>query len=62
MTPMEEAMYDFDYGNTYPKRILDIEIMVKLASEKLWSTLKGSHSKTHAKKILRTHTSRKGFV
>ena len=62
ITPMEEAMYDFDYGNTYPKKVVEIEETGKYAREKLWGTLKSANSKNHAKKILRTHTSRKGFV
>ena len=62
LTPMEESMYDFEYGIHYPKKIVEIEQTGKHAREKLWSTLKSNSSKLNSKKILKRHTSRKGFV
>ena len=50
ITPMEEAMYDFGYGVSYPK-IVNIEETGKYAREKLWGTLKSSNSKNHAKRF-----------
>ena len=55
-------MYGFDYGVDYPKKIVEIEQTGKHAREKLWSTLKSRSSKMNSKKILKRHTSRKGFV
>ena len=62
LTPMEESMYDFEYGINYPKKIVEIEQTGKHARDKLWSTLKSHPSKINSKKILKRHTSRKGFV
>ena len=62
MTPLEEAMYEINYGKDYPKRIIDIEITGKFARDKLWSTLKSESSKKKGKAILKRHTSRRGFV
>ena len=62
LTPLEETMYDFNYGADYPTRIVDINETGKYARDKLWSTLKSKSSKDQSKSILKKHTSRKGFL
>lgn len=61
ITPMEEVMYDFSIGKNYPKRIVDFEKASKEARDQLWKIKKEEGTRLHGKKILKKHTSQKGW-
>lgn len=56
ITPMEEAMYGFNYGEDYPKRIVNHEEASKKARDILWRLKKEEKTKNYGKKILAKHT------
>lgn len=56
ITPMEEAMYGFNYGKDYPKPIVKHEEAAKKARDILWRVKKEEKTKKHGKKILAKHT------
>ena len=57
---MEEIIYQFKLGQSYPKRVLDHEKASSEAGEKLWEVKKGSNCKKFALKILDKHTRARG--
>ena len=59
MTPLEESMYDFKYGKSYPKRIVDFEQRQKFARDKLWAIKKSPTSRNKSMDILKKHTRRR---
>ncbi len=60
ITPMEEIIYQFKLGESYPKRVLDHEKASSIARDKLWEVKKGSNCKKFALKILDKHTRARG--
>ncbi len=60
ITPMEEIIYQFKLGQSYPKRIIDHEKASSKAREKLWEVKKGNNCKKFALKILDKHTRARG--
>jgi len=56
MTKMEELLYDFDYGNSYPKRIVDIAVTRKEALEKIYGQRKRTETQKESKRVLDKHT------
>ncbi|MGB3606255.1 MAG: FAD-binding domain-containing protein [Psychroserpens sp.] len=61
LTTMEEELYDFKLGETYPSRIVNIEETRKLALEKLYAQRKTSLTKSEKDRILRVHTLKNRF-
>ena len=59
LTSLEEEMYNFKYGENYPKRIVDFEQRQKYAREKLWSIKKSPAATNQSKFILAKHTRRR---
>lgn len=59
ITAMEEEMYSFEYGTTYPKRIVFIQETRKVASQKLYGQRKSALAKAEKERILETHTMRR---
>ena len=59
MTPMEQQLYQFDYGADYPKCIVDIAETRKDALQKLYGQRKNDLAKTEKQRILETHTMRR---
>ena len=55
LSPMDEILYDFKLGRSYPKPIINLEDAAKYARDKLWSTKKSDQSKVNAKNILNKH-------
>ena len=60
ITPMEEIIYQFKLGQTYPKRVIDHEKTSSEARKKLWEVKKGGQCKKYALKILEKHTRKRG--
>ncbi len=56
ITPMEEISFNFEYGVSYPKRIVDHEVASKHARDELWKIKKGVESRFHSRAILEKHT------
>lgn len=56
ITDMEAEMYAFQYGNDYPRRIVDIQETRKNAVEKLYGQRKSERGRSERKRILDTHT------
>lgn len=56
ITPMEEAMYGFQYGKDYPRRIIDHEEASKKARDILWRVKNEKKTKKFGKKIVDKHT------
>jgi deoxyribodipyrimidine photo-lyase len=52
ITPMEETLYNFNYGKDYPKRIIDIVESGTRARDTLWAFRKTEAVKTQNRKIL----------
>ncbi len=55
ITPIEESMYNFNYGKDYPTRIVDTEATYRHANKLLWQVKKSSEAKQASAKILKTH-------
>ena len=55
ITQMEEEMYGFEYGKSYPKRIVNFEEKQRMARDKLWGTKNSNESIRQSKTILKTH-------
>ena len=53
---MEEEMYNFKYGETYPERIVNIEETRKFALKKIYDHRKLLSVKDESERILNTHT------
>ena len=60
ITPMEEIIYQFKLGQSYPKRVVDHEKASSKAREKLWKIKKGSNCKKFALGIVEKHTRPRG--
>ena len=60
ITPMEEIIYQFKLGQSYPKRVVDHEKASSKAREKLWKIKKGSNCKKFALAIVEKHTRQRG--
>ena len=58
LTPMEQSMYNFELGTSYPAPIIDLEEARKRASDKLWEIIQSQKSKKEGRKILKKHTLR----
>lgn len=58
MTEMDQLMYDFKLGRTYPKPIVNFEEAHRFAREKLWSVKNSQKNKHHARGILKKHAAR----
>lgn len=56
MTPMEAIMYDFNYGEDYPRRIVDIKATRKHALDVLYGMRKTASSQKEIQRILDRHT------
>ena len=59
ISPLEESLYEFEYGRDYPKRIVDFGEKQKFAREKLWAIKNSSSSKNYSKNILKKHVRRR---
>lgn len=58
ITAMEEALYHFSYGKTYPEKIVEIQETGNFAREKLFRAQKDEKTKKESAKILKKHTNR----
>ena len=56
ITPMEEVMYNFRYGEDYAERILDIKTTAKFARDELWKLKSDKRVRQESKRILGVHT------
>jgi deoxyribodipyrimidine photo-lyase len=56
VTPMEQMMYDFEYGVEYPTRIVDISASSKYAREELWRVKNENTVRRESWRILNKHT------
>ena len=56
ISAMEEMMYDFKYGEDYPKRIVNHETASAKAREKLWSIKSSEENRLNSRKVLKKHT------
>ena len=56
MTPMEEAMYDFNTEKDYWPLIIDLDIAASEARERMWSYKSKREVKEEAGRIINTHT------
>ncbi|WP_241480023.1 cryptochrome/deoxyribodipyrimidine photo-lyase family protein [Kordia jejudonensis] len=61
MTSMEEMLYNFELGKSYPHRIVDISETRKEALKKLYGKRKDPLTKTEKERILKMHTLKKRF-
>ncbi|MGB3149341.1 MAG: FAD-binding domain-containing protein, partial [Maribacter sp.] len=59
ITPMEEGLYEFNYGVAYPKRIVDVRETRKFALQKLYGQRKSELAKLEKERILEKHTIRR---
>jgi len=59
LTEMDELMYNFKLGRSYPKRIVDIDVAHKEARDILWSTKDSKSSKRNSKSILKKHAKKR---
>jgi deoxyribodipyrimidine photo-lyase len=55
LSPMEQCMYGFELGNTYPQRVVDIRVTGRAAMEQLMQAHRSALGKQEAKRILREH-------
>jgi deoxyribodipyrimidine photo-lyase len=56
IAPIEQSMYDFELGTTYPKPIVNLEESAKVARKKIWSMRSNPEVKEESKRILARHT------
>lgn len=56
LTPMEQALYYFDYGTTYPERIVDISETRKQALAHIYGQRETAATKKESQRVLDTHT------
>ena len=55
---MDQMMYGFKLGETYPEPIVDFEVAQRKARELLWQAKNSEHSKRNAPKILERYARR----
>lgn len=55
ITPMEEQLYQFEYGKDYPKQIVDITKTRKAALDKLYGQRKSDLARRERDRIVYTH-------
>ena len=56
LTPMEQRFYQFIPGNDYPMPIIDLELAMQKARDKLWAFQKRDDVQAEGKRILARHT------
>lgn len=61
ITPIEEVMYDFNYGLDYPRPIVNHDQAAKSARDTLWRLKSESKTRKHGKKILAKHSNPGGW-
>jgi len=59
ITAMEQFLYDFQPGITYPIPIIDIEIAGAMARKEIWTIMNSVFAKEEGKKMLRRHVKSK---
>lgn len=56
LSPMEHQFYGFRYGEDYPLRMIDLEIHLATARDKLWAIKNSPKARREAIKISQKHT------
>lgn len=62
ISDMEQNLYGFDYGNDYPKRILDYSEKRKFALQELYGKRKENLTKKEKQRILKVHTLKRNYL
>ncbi len=56
IAPIEQSLYDFELGTSYPKPIVNLEESAKVARKKIWGMRSHPEVKKESKRILALHT------
>ncbi len=59
ITPLEEVMFNFKYGEDYCTKIIDHEEGSRQAREKLWKIKNSHHSRLNGQAVLRKHVNKR---